>query len=157
MKNSKMTYADAYMEWIEEALDLKLSPKQKSYISYGGDSFSGRSVGKTMAYCIRLALSCGDPINITHIDDHINKLGFTGNEQYSRKKFKEMFIEIHQRLKQSGFPVREIYIPTVMDMTEDTNKKYDEFVYFIENVLEMNLTEWQKLYLKAFTVKNNSN
>ena len=95
---------------IEKTLNITLYEGQRRYLLNDGDYwFGGRKSGKTMAYCIRLALSDGDPINLVRPVEYIDSdFGPPGNESKYSYWFRRFFMNVWQPLKDAGFPVREV-------------------------------------------------
>lgn len=103
---------------IEEALEIKLHEDQIKYIT--GDilepNYDGlRGTGKTTAYCIKLALSSGPPLDLrdsTKFSD-AHHSGLTGGDadRYSKYYFSRMFATIREKLSKHGLPVRELIYP----------------------------------------------
>lgn len=65
--------------------------------------WSGRRTGKTLAYCIKLALSEGEPLNFKH--DNLTDENHGHQYKYW---FKDLFHDVWIKLKDAGFPVREV-------------------------------------------------
>jgi hypothetical protein len=95
---------------IEKALDIKLYDGQRKYLLYDGPYWFGdRRSGKTLAYCVKLALSDGEPLNMKkpwEICD--NDYGPPRNRQRYSGWFRGFFLKIWHSLKDTGLPVREI-------------------------------------------------
>ena len=88
---------------IEKALGISLHEGQKQYLLNNGTYwFGGRATGKTLAYCIKLALSDGEPLDI-------QKPCEICDNDYARW-FRDFFIKIWISLKDAGLPVRELKI-----------------------------------------------
>lgn len=92
--------------FIEKAMGFELYEHQKNYLLERGNLKSGRATGKTVAYCIKLALSDGEPLNLSRLEN-FSDFG-DGTVRYARQFFKGEFIKIRNILKEHGFPVREI-------------------------------------------------
>lgn len=98
---------------LEKALDIKLYEGQKQYIVNDGSYwYGGRASGRTVAYCIKLALSDGKPLDMREPENFCDSdYGPERNKRrYARSYFKRMFLDIQQKLKDNGFKVREIRI-----------------------------------------------
>ncbi len=96
---------------IEKALNIKLFDTQKQYLLDKCDYwFRGRGTGKTFAYCIKLALSDGKLLYMERPEIFCDSdYGPNNNEViYARGYFKRQFLEVWNRLKYCGFPVRGI-------------------------------------------------
>lgn len=66
-----------------------------------------RRVGKTLAYCIKIALSKGEPLNIRRPEEFSDYHG-NGALAYARGYFRDMFFDVWKKLKAAGLPVREL-------------------------------------------------
>ncbi|WP_051461059.1 hypothetical protein [Ruminiclostridium josui] len=64
----------------------------------------GRRTGKTFAYCIQLALSDGEPIDMRKPEKYSDH----DTLRYARGYFKSMFFDIWDSLNIAGLPVREL-------------------------------------------------
>jgi len=101
---------DLVLDAVEKILEIKLYDLQRKYIlGQGGYWYGARRSGKTLAYCIKLALSDGEPLNTRKAysfcdDDYGNSSNIVS---YS-KWFLSRFMEIWSKLKDAGFPVREV-------------------------------------------------
>lgn len=97
---------------IEKALGISLYEGQKQYLLNNGTYwFGGRATGKTLAYCIKLALSDGEPLDIQkpwEICD--NDYGPESNRHSYARWFRDFFIKIWISLKDAGLPVRELKV-----------------------------------------------
>jgi len=91
---------------IEKALGIKLYEHQVNYLLDKGPVQSGRRTGKTLAYCVKLALSDGEPIDLKNLEK-FSDFG-DGSIRYARGLFKNCFMEIREKLKDYGLPVREV-------------------------------------------------
>lgn len=106
-----MTLHEKAIDNLEKALGIKLYEEQKQYILFNkGMDFNKRQNGKTYAYCIKLALSDGDPLNMLKPEDFCD---FDYGEQsnripYARGIFRHMFMDIHSKLKEASFYVRPL-------------------------------------------------
>lgn len=89
---------------IQKALGLTLWENQIHYLAYGTFLDHGRRTGKTTACCIKLALSKGEPLDMRRPETFSDGWYRGSYPQY----FKREFLEIRSKLKQHGFPVREI-------------------------------------------------
>lgn len=97
---------------IEKALGIKLYEPQKEYfVNDGTYWFGGRASGKMLAYCIKLALSEGKPLDmrpgkiINNVDPGY---GMENNKSGYAHWFRYFFLDIWHLLKDAGFPVRRI-------------------------------------------------
>lgn len=98
---------------IEKALDIKLYEPQKEYLVNDGSYWYGdRNSGKTLAYCIKLALINDKPLDMRRPEDYCDPdYGPENNKRcYTNSYFKRMLLDVRQRLKDSGFKVIEIRI-----------------------------------------------
>lgn len=106
-----MKITEEVIPLIEKALDIKLYDGQKEYLVNNGTywySFS-RASGKTLAYCVKLALSDGKPLDMRkpwEICD--NDYGLPDNKQRYALWFRRFFLDIWHSLKAAGLPVREL-------------------------------------------------
>lgn len=115
---------------VEKALNLKLHPWQIDYIFYDKDypknicpclifedfepipsyffygrcCMTGRRTGKTLAYCIKLALYSDKSIDMKKPEEYSDRMEF----RYARGYFKHMFVDVWEKLKEVGLPVVEI-------------------------------------------------
>jgi len=95
---------------VEKVLDIKLYNEQKNYLLNDGDYwFGGRQSGKTTAYCIKLALSDGPPLDMSVSYKWCdNDCGTPTNKRRYSDWFRGCFLDIWTRLKDAGFMVRDI-------------------------------------------------
>lgn len=100
---------------IENALHLKLYPDQVKYLTgeiSRPDYNKVRASGKTTAYCIKLALSWGQPLDLmeVHIFSDAYYSGLRGDAalRYSRHYFLHRFMDIRETLYKYGLEVREM-------------------------------------------------
>lgn len=100
-----MEINEKMIPFIEQALDLKLWENQINYLCKGSFLTYERRSGKTVAYCIYLALSQGEPLNIKRPWEFAD-----GNHgwRYAAGYFRNEFLRIRGLLERRGFPVREI-------------------------------------------------
>lgn len=94
---------------IEQALSIKLYAWQIEYLQ-GNEKVnipSERRQGKTLAYCIKLALSKGEPIRLNEVWMH-SDVGQRYGSHYSKGFFTHLFIDTLEQLKGDGLIVREI-------------------------------------------------
>jgi len=91
---------------IEKAFGVKLYDSQiQALINDNYNLFQGRHCGKTLAYTIKLALSEGEPIRIDKFGRYSDRDERETNYTYW---FKGEFMEIREKLKDNGFPVRGV-------------------------------------------------
>ena len=103
----KKMWDEILLKKVEEAMGFELYDFQKKYILCESNWLGHeRRSGRTTAYCIRLALSTGEPLDMKrpgkysdmpHLGPHYN-LGF----------FRHYFMDIYYKLKDHGFIVREL-------------------------------------------------
>jgi len=93
---------------IEKALGLKLYDHQVNYLLDKGNLLSGRRTGKTLAHCVKLALSDGEPLNMKKPEDFSDGRFLDNRITYSRDFFRREFMRIRNMLIDYGFIVREI-------------------------------------------------
>lgn len=121
-------------EAIERALGVKLYPWQVDYIFHGKDYpmdicpcvvfgsekfegarmshnhgggcyIRGRGTGHTFAYCIKLVLSQGEPLDMRKPE----KFSDNKNKNYARTYFRRMlYYDVWLPLKEAGIPVRKM-------------------------------------------------
>lgn len=106
-----MIVSEKMFKHIENALGIKLYQSQKDYLL--SESYlppvGDRQTGKTMAYCIKLALSNGVPLNMNKPEEFSDGFELGGHkEKYARNHFRHEFLKIHDALKQYGLSVRDI-------------------------------------------------
>ncbi|SFH21654.1 hypothetical protein SAMN05660649_04287 [Desulfotomaculum arcticum] len=124
------------LELIERALGVKLYPWQVDFIFHGKDYplyicpcvvfgsgnfegarlshnhdgkcyIEGRGTGHTFAFCIKLALFQGNPLDIRR-PENFSDYG-DGSIRYARGYFRHMFYyDVWFPLKKAGVPVREL-------------------------------------------------
>lgn len=105
---------------VEKALDIKLYDGQKQYLLNENTYwFGGRRSGKTLVYCIKLALSEGEPLDMNHPEKYIDD--DYGNENnrnhYAKYFFRDTFLDIWYQLKESGIKVRDIRLNKSIEKT----------------------------------------
>jgi hypothetical protein len=95
---------------IEQALNIKLYPWQIDYLLKGHPMPRDRGNGKTLAHCIRLALSDGKPLDMQKPENFCdNDYGPEDNKtSYARKYFRRMFLDVREQLMECGLKVREV-------------------------------------------------
>lgn len=93
---------------IENALNVKLTGDQKMYLLTSENMcWSGRrGSGRTFARCIKLALSEGEPLDMSSPEKY-SDYG-DGTIRYARNYFRHMFMDIWHQLYDYGFPVRKV-------------------------------------------------
>lgn len=102
---------------IEKALRIKLYPKQIEYLlgTIKEPNYDIiRRTGKTTAFCIKLALSDGIPLNLKKpesFSDAVYCVGPDHKQRYSKDFFVPEFMKIRERLSECGFKVRDVYYP----------------------------------------------
>lgn len=103
-----MNITERHIPLIERCFNLKLYEHQKLYLLDKGTLESGRRTGKTFAYCIKLALSDGEPLNMRKPEDFADERRLANHRRYAMSYFRHEFILIRNTLKESGFRVREL-------------------------------------------------
>lgn len=93
---------------IERALGVILYDNQKTYLLGKGSLACGRKTGKTFAYCIKLSLSDGEPLNLRKPEEFSDEWSLTKHTTYSRTFFRREFIRIRRLLETYGFQVRKV-------------------------------------------------
>jgi hypothetical protein len=108
----KIEYEDIPV--IEKVLELTLTESMKKHLlKEGAYHIGGRGSGRTLAYAILLTLSEGEPITNANFNE---KYGEIPNNRVRNKYFLGIFLDIHNKLKEAGFPVREVIIDTRITM-----------------------------------------
>ena len=99
---------------IEKVLDITLFEAVRKYLlKDGAYHIGGRGSGRTLAYSILLSLSEGEPITNANFNE---KYGEIPNNRISNRYFLDIFLDVYHKLKDAGFPVREVNIDTRMNM-----------------------------------------
>lgn len=104
---------------VERALGITLYDWQKAFIfydePYGFEISDHRGNGKTLANCLRLCLSCGEPITVSRYPTHKEKsefLFYCGEDGYSRHRIcffvTELYNIYNKLLSAGGIDLREI-------------------------------------------------
>lgn len=101
-----MEIKETILPFIEQALEIKLYDDQKHYLLDSVWFGPRRRGGKTLAYCIKLALTeeelyLGEPEAFADTDSrdpHLSKM-------YARHIFLREFLTVHKKLKDYGFKV----------------------------------------------------
>lgn len=91
--------------FIEAALGIELYEYQKKYLLGEYVATWGRASGRTTAYCIKLALTSGPPLNLLNPSSFSDGMGGTAYDEYI---FKPQFLDIWHKLKAAGFTVRQL-------------------------------------------------
>lgn len=109
---------DFVIQHIENALGMKLYSGQVKYLTgefTTPDYDSLRGTGKTTAYCIKLALTSGPPLDLRHpatfSDARYSGIKDGDYGRYSRYFFVNKFMTIREKLLSYGFSVREVIYP----------------------------------------------
>ncbi|APC41535.1 hypothetical protein [Clostridium estertheticum] len=96
---------------VEKALDIKLYEWQRMLLqsssSVSVEIPKDRGIGRTLMYCINLAMTIGKPINKQDIWEYSDWHGRYGRH-YDELFFKDMFLDIWSKLRDVGLPVRHI-------------------------------------------------
>ena len=88
---------------IEEAFGFPLYDWQKDYIlGKIRHRLGGRHTGRTFAYCVKLLLSDGDPINVGDLRKYIDEVHGSNYPRW----FTEYCMEINEKLVTAGFETR---------------------------------------------------
>lgn len=103
-----MKITEEVIPHIEKAIGFELYETQKEYLLHHSTDIlhRGRRSGKTVSYCIKLALSEGEPLNMGkpyEFSDHGD-----GTAKYAYGHFRKEFLRYRRMLKDYGLPVREI-------------------------------------------------
>lgn len=102
------------IDHVEKALGIKLYIDQVKYLTgeIETPNYSIRRTGSTTAYCIKLALSSGAPLDLRYptVFSDAHHSGLTGNNaaSYSKYHFLHAFTSIREKLSKYGFQVREL-------------------------------------------------
>lgn len=91
---------------IEKAIGFNLYDHQVDYLLDKGRLQSGRRTGKTAAYCIKLTLSNGKPLDMKRLSE-FSDFG-DGSYRYINNFFKKDLMGYRDMLKDYGFPVRRV-------------------------------------------------
>ena len=102
----EIAYINACIPFIEMAFNIALYDWQKDYLRGECELIKGgRANGKTFTYCVKLALSEGDPIRRVLLNQYADM--YPGS-YYTNIWFPRYFLETRQILKNAGLPVRDI-------------------------------------------------
>lgn len=93
---------------IENALGIELHEHQIDYLLGNGDLKLGRKTGKTIAYCVKLSLTEGKPLDLNYPEKFADEILLGNHVSYARTFFKYEFMKIREALKNHGFTVREV-------------------------------------------------
>lgn len=98
---------DQIISMIEKALNVRLYEEQRAYLKSADNYYwlGGRGSGHTLAHCIALALSDGEPLDMRQpheFSDYGN-----GTRAYAKDYYRRMFLEVWNKLSDCGFPVRK--------------------------------------------------
>ena len=100
-----MEITEQVIPHIEKAIGLKLYDEQKKYLLNKHYHINGgRRVGRTVAYCIKLALSDGEPLDMRkpyEFSDYGD-----GSKRYAYDFFRKEFMKYWELLRDYGFQVR---------------------------------------------------
>lgn len=108
-----MKITEETISLIERALNIKLYNGQKEYLLNDGTYWYnfGRASGKTLVYCIKLALSDGNPLDMRKPWEICDPdYGLDENKYNYSRWFRKFFFKIWHSLKDAGLPVRELII-----------------------------------------------
>jgi len=100
------------IEKIEKSLSIELYQTQKDYLINDAPMPKGKQNGKTLAHCIKLALSEDEPLDMCHPenfcdDDYGSKFN---KVPYAKMYYRHMFRGVLDELKTAGFPVRAVVV-----------------------------------------------
>lgn len=102
-----MAVTNSMIPIINQAFNFKLLPFQVHYILGNSEDLGAtRGSGRTTAYCIRLALSEGEPIDLRHPERYSDMPHL--KLHYARDHFKREFVKIRNILEHNGFNVRQV-------------------------------------------------
>lgn len=102
-----MNITERLIPHIEKAIGFNLYSNQVEYLLNAGYISGSRMSGKTVAYCIKLALSDGPPL---FLGEAISFSDYgDGTARYAQTHFLREFMKYRLLLKEYGFPVREIH------------------------------------------------
>lgn len=102
-----MQITEKLIPHIEKASGSKLYNNQVNYLLGKGCLNGKRKSGKTFAYCVKLALSEGEPLDLSKPEEFSDYYG-KGSFSYAETFFKSEFIRIRTELEGYGFTVREV-------------------------------------------------
>lgn len=109
---------DTQIDKVEEALNIKLYEWQRKVLQASDrdniDIPNDRGNGKTLIYCIDLAMTEGRPIKVSDICKYSDSHGRYGSN-YDEGFFKHEFLNIWSRLRDIGLPVRHIVMRVKSD------------------------------------------
>lgn len=92
---------------IEKALGVKLFPNVVSYLTTDkGEYFNSRGTGKTLAYCIKLALCKNREISLNDLKKGVYNDEYHGWQYNSF--FTREFLKVRNKLKDYGFDVIKV-------------------------------------------------
>lgn len=103
-----MKITEQLIPHIEKAIGFKLYEHQVNYLLDKGGLTGGRRTGKTVAYCVKLALSDGEPIDLRKPENYADEWSLPDHKRYAKTFFRDEFMRYRQMLKDYGFPVREV-------------------------------------------------
>jgi len=108
----QINITESTIKHIEKALSIELFQHQKDYLINNTPMHTSRHNGKTLAHCIKLALSEGIPLNIDlpelFCDDDYGPERNRIN--CARSYYKTIFHDVWALLKDADFPVREVVL-----------------------------------------------
>lgn len=91
---------------IEKAIGFTLYPHQIDYLMGASWMMGGRRNGRTIAHCIKLDLSEGEPLDLRKpykFSDYGD-----GSKRYAYDHYRREFLRVRECLKDYGLPVRDI-------------------------------------------------
>ena len=101
-----MEIKEHHIQHIEKAMGFALYQHQIDYLLGKGRMTGGRRVGRTVAHCIKLALSEGQPLDLSKpykFSDYGD-----GSKRYAYDHYKREFLRVRDRIKDYGLPVRDV-------------------------------------------------
>lgn len=103
-----MIITEQIIPLIEKALGFELYENQKSYLLGKSGMVGGRVTGKTTAYCVKLLLTDGEPLNLKKSVEFADGWSLSNHRSYAMGFFRHELVKIHDKLKNHGFHVREL-------------------------------------------------
>lgn len=107
-----MVITEEMIPEIEKAIGVKLYDQQKEYLLHNKPMYGGRGTGKTVAFCIKLALDYErNPLDLRFPETFCDSdYGISDKQKYARQFFRDEFMTIRSRLRHHGFKVVNVRI-----------------------------------------------
>ena len=103
-----MRIQEGHIPHIEKAVGFELYDMQKQYLLRKAPMGNDRRSGRTTAYCILIALSDGDELDLKRPEEFSDGWELSNHIPYARGFFRSEFMRIYNKLKDYGFPVRPV-------------------------------------------------